>query len=530
MPIKRYNLTYDRVIRQLISVGQHIETNKDVPRDLLEKLYPFSAIDMHTLDVEYLSDAELISLIKGTTYVEKELNWSKGYGSFVIFLFFELTTRNICIDKIKDTAEWVIKNAHNHCRPYRPLLLTKYDQNKAIIIKYIMQYDNNGHPCLYNSCTTCGGLRRFVWGLAKIIKEHQLSITEFLSSLSPEVITIPRWKVYIEKMFEMLSLLEKRIVFDVWGKHLLSPSEFSMFALSYFPAHSFRLSIDKPWMDKLADYAIKRNNQFLIDRLLCILGRYETEYPHLVECSETRKKQRAEKLARFNFNKDFLLLNPTERLLSIISNKKPLDWYPSDWNWLDKVNLGELDEATIYSFIANFTYHSHDQLLSFMNKSLAEAKRRLLDFELPERLCKLVLLPYYLLEYYLKEDGALLSREDLIFLVKTIRKKRDADVKQLTSQLYNELSYRNSTKRQKLRECGKDLNATERLRLLCSSRIDSIASFPPEWSEISDDTLKSIPDDLRYTLLNLLRNKPKGAWRKLYVRIKEVVVVIGERH
>jgi hypothetical protein len=64
-----------------------------------------------------LSDTDLVCLIKGIVYAERELSWLGGSVAGAVWLFKELTERSNDLELIDEVSAWVIANTKN---PYNP--------------------------------------------------------------------------------------------------------------------------------------------------------------------------------------------------------------------------------------------------------------------------------------------------------------------------------------------------------------------------------------------------------------------------
>jgi hypothetical protein len=112
-------MTDQEIILQLISVG------RDAVGSVTPDLSPLRRCDhinrigwkKWKMEASHLSNTDLINLIKGITYVERELKWIGGSVAGGIWLFSMLLNLGAPIEEIDETAAWVIKNTRN---PYNP--------------------------------------------------------------------------------------------------------------------------------------------------------------------------------------------------------------------------------------------------------------------------------------------------------------------------------------------------------------------------------------------------------------------------
>lgn len=71
------------ILQLLINVGKSIEYNSEPSKFLISSLRPHSRInglphDMVIDEIKSITNAELILLLKGLTYIERELKWPGG--------------------------------------------------------------------------------------------------------------------------------------------------------------------------------------------------------------------------------------------------------------------------------------------------------------------------------------------------------------------------------------------------------------------------------------------------------------------
>jgi len=112
-------MTNQDPIQKLITVGRSIENNAEPSGSLIRSLEPYSHINTLSPDEAVnvstnLANDELISLLLGITYVERELEWPGGSVAVTNHLFPLLLTRDIAIEQINNTADWIIKNTDNN--------------------------------------------------------------------------------------------------------------------------------------------------------------------------------------------------------------------------------------------------------------------------------------------------------------------------------------------------------------------------------------------------------------------------------
>ena len=117
-------MTNQEIFQKLITIGRSIENNAEPSGPLIHSLEPYSDINMlnpgkAVNESTNLANDELISLLLGITYVERELKWSGGSVAVTNHLFPLLLTRDIAIEQINNTADWIVKNTDNgHLRVY----------------------------------------------------------------------------------------------------------------------------------------------------------------------------------------------------------------------------------------------------------------------------------------------------------------------------------------------------------------------------------------------------------------------------
>ncbi len=135
------------IINLLISIGEKITADLVIP-DLstlmghghINCMGPNNWAD----EVSCLTDKKLIHLLKGITYVERELKWDGGSVAGGVWLFSILLRRNISIDEIDEIAGWVLENTNNTYNPFGTVITlgaknyTEYkaysaERNKSIL-------------------------------------------------------------------------------------------------------------------------------------------------------------------------------------------------------------------------------------------------------------------------------------------------------------------------------------------------------------------------------------------------------------
>lgn len=74
------------------------------------------------IEALHISNADLIYLIKGITHVERELKWDGGSVAGGRWLFSMLLNRKVTVEKIDETAAWVIENTRNLYNPFGTII------------------------------------------------------------------------------------------------------------------------------------------------------------------------------------------------------------------------------------------------------------------------------------------------------------------------------------------------------------------------------------------------------------------------
>ncbi|MBU2521184.1 MAG: hypothetical protein KKD50_03025 [Proteobacteria bacterium] len=146
-------MTNQEIIKHLISVGQDIANGATLP-DLssLKRCDHINRMGTETWKSEaaHLTNAELISLLIGITYVERELKWEGGSGASAIWLFYLLLARDITIEQIDETAAWIIENTRNTYIPFGTIVTLgarnyseykKLSQERNVLIQHERERD-----------------------------------------------------------------------------------------------------------------------------------------------------------------------------------------------------------------------------------------------------------------------------------------------------------------------------------------------------------------------------------------------------
>ncbi|MDP8243748.1 MAG: hypothetical protein P9L94_06675 [Candidatus Hinthialibacter antarcticus] len=118
------------IINQLIKVGTDLDNLKTHISLLHMNGYGhINRINKNDWEKEVsgLSTQELVFLIKGLVFAEKELNWYGGSVAGSIWLFKILIDLNVSIQTLDQVSLWVIKNTRN---PYNPFGTAIYGNAK----------------------------------------------------------------------------------------------------------------------------------------------------------------------------------------------------------------------------------------------------------------------------------------------------------------------------------------------------------------------------------------------------------------
>ena len=141
------------IILQLISVGRDVRSaTPDLSSlrrcDHINRMAP----EKWKTETPHLSNTDLINLIKGITYVERELKWTGGSVAGGIWLFSILLNRNAPIEEIDETAAWVIKNTRNPYNPFGTIVTLgarnyseykKFTHERQILIQRELERDKD---------------------------------------------------------------------------------------------------------------------------------------------------------------------------------------------------------------------------------------------------------------------------------------------------------------------------------------------------------------------------------------------------
>ncbi|HEY5533732.1 MAG TPA: hypothetical protein VIL99_02150 [Ignavibacteria bacterium] len=113
-----------RHIDTLITIGINLESNLELAKQNLNKLINDDYINrLHWKDwdkeCDNLKDEELINLLKGAVFIERELNWLGGSVAAGVWIYRNIRKRNL--DKDNKIADWIIKNTKNDYLPFGSL-------------------------------------------------------------------------------------------------------------------------------------------------------------------------------------------------------------------------------------------------------------------------------------------------------------------------------------------------------------------------------------------------------------------------
>lgn len=111
---------YSSLISQLIEVGKSVEDDFKPAVDYLSHASKINSQSPNfwRLVANDLTTDNLIHLIKGLTFTEKELEWPGGSVSGVILLFRYYEERQVGINNLDKLSSWIIANTHNHYAPF----------------------------------------------------------------------------------------------------------------------------------------------------------------------------------------------------------------------------------------------------------------------------------------------------------------------------------------------------------------------------------------------------------------------------
>jgi len=102
----------------LVDIGNCLENNTIPSKQSVDSLKPFYKINLIAKDylvaTQNLSDLELISLLKGITYVEAELGWSGGSVATGKYVFGCILRRKFKPETIDEISNWLLRNSKNH--------------------------------------------------------------------------------------------------------------------------------------------------------------------------------------------------------------------------------------------------------------------------------------------------------------------------------------------------------------------------------------------------------------------------------
>lgn len=116
-------MTNQEIIQCLITVGREIECDVTPAERVLTSLRSCSHINRMVLgawefETSHLTNSELTALLKGITYVERELSWAGGSVAGVVWLFRILRNRSVTMEQIDKTAAWIVENTKNSYIPF----------------------------------------------------------------------------------------------------------------------------------------------------------------------------------------------------------------------------------------------------------------------------------------------------------------------------------------------------------------------------------------------------------------------------
>ena len=141
------------IIKQLIFIDQVVTEGSSLPDLLsLKRCEHINRIGRDTWKSEvcHLANNDLISLLKGITYVERELKWLGGSVAGGIWLFSALLDRDVTIVKIDETAAWIIKNTRNPYNPFGTIITLgarnyseykRLSQERSVVIRHEIERD-----------------------------------------------------------------------------------------------------------------------------------------------------------------------------------------------------------------------------------------------------------------------------------------------------------------------------------------------------------------------------------------------------
>ncbi len=111
---------YQKTISKLIAVGQDLARSSAPDLSSLKYCDRINRIGNKQCEAEtsHLSNIELIYLIKGITFVERELKWIGGSVASAIWLFYILLKRDVSIEEIDEVSAWVLENTRNDYSPF----------------------------------------------------------------------------------------------------------------------------------------------------------------------------------------------------------------------------------------------------------------------------------------------------------------------------------------------------------------------------------------------------------------------------
>ena len=112
---------YSKAVERLIQIGGHIADREDLPVDL-GGLREYDEINRQGREfwrsvAADLDNFQLVNLLRGLVYAERELHWIGGSGASSIWLFAVFAGRERNTAKVDAIANWAVRNTQN---PYVP--------------------------------------------------------------------------------------------------------------------------------------------------------------------------------------------------------------------------------------------------------------------------------------------------------------------------------------------------------------------------------------------------------------------------
>ena len=106
------------IFQILISVGRSLESGSEPSEYLVNSLNLYSRVnllphDMIKTEIDSFTNTELISLLKGLTYVEKKLKWAGGSVAVSKPIYDVLCARDSDVERVRALVDWITVNTGN---------------------------------------------------------------------------------------------------------------------------------------------------------------------------------------------------------------------------------------------------------------------------------------------------------------------------------------------------------------------------------------------------------------------------------